>query len=257
MRKDSNSLRFYTITTVGGETTFYWHDTGNVFVGGIMLGRFLVVSFVVTFIEHRAPLYLFFGFLTFTVIILLFLWFRNYWRIRLNQQTLTLQRGLSALTNTGGRSFRIAEIGTISSRTARGPADDDGDSLEVIIMQLRNGKRIRIGNSMTYERAKYLLQDLKPFVSTGGKLSEFKFSLSTRILAEIAVMVAAGLLIGVSTSEDFDTIKSTAMKVATSLGGYSFMFLMLSRQEHYEGKRFLLYLGGLVVTSIAVYLIHF
>lgn len=256
MHKDNNSLRFYTITTVGGDTTFYWHDTGGVFVGGIMLGIFLVIIFVATFIEHRAPLYLFTGFLTFTVIILLFLWFRNYWRIRINQQTLTLQRGLSALTNTGGRSFLIAEIGTISSRTARGPADD-GDPLKVIIMQLRNGKRVRIGNSITYEQAKALLQDLKPFVITGGNLSEFKFSLSTRILAEIAVMVAAGLLIGVSIPEDFDYIKSTAMKVTTSLGGYSFMFLMISQQEHYEGKRFLLYLGGLVVTIIAVYLIYF
>jgi len=246
------STRFYTITTVGDDTIFHWHDKSGVFVGGIMLGILLIISFVKTFLDRQAPVYLFFVILIFTAALLSFLWFRNYWRIRVNKQMLTLYRSFAALTNTDGRTFPIAEISTISSRQAIGPADDS-DPLYVVVMQLKNGKRIKIGNSIAHEESKALLEDLKPFVITGGELTEFKFSLSARLVAEIVVMIATGLLIGVAPSEDFDYTKSNAMKLALSLGGYSFMFYFISQQEHYEGKRVVLFIVGLAATFVMGY----
>ena len=220
-----------------------------------MLGLLLVVGFVKTFLDRQAPVYLFIIILVITVVVLSFLWFRNYWRIRVNKQTLTLYNGFAALTNTGGRTFAVDEISTISSRQAFGPADDS-DPLYVVVMQLKNGKRIKIGNSIAHEASRALLQDLKPFVITGGGLSKFKFTLGTRIVAEIVVMIAAGLLLGVAPSEDFDTTKSGAMKVALSLCGYSFMFYFVSRQEHYEGKRIVLFIAGLAVTCVLGYWLY-
>jgi hypothetical protein len=255
MRKEPELKRFFTSTTEGEDTVLYWHDKGPLFVAGIMLGIFLVIGFVKTFIDHTAPGYMFFGLVIFTVVLLTFLWFRNYWRIRVNKQSLTLYRGLTALSGVGGRRFSIAKIGTITSRTARGPADDN-ESLEVVVMQLRNRKKIRIGSRLAREEALALLQELRPFVSTGGALAEYKFSVSAILLAEMAVMIVAGLLMSVGSSEYSDRINSPAMKVAAGAVGYVFMFVMISQQEKYVGKRVVLFMAGFAAISVILYLLY-
>lgn len=255
MLKEPQLKRFFTSTTEGEDTILYWHDKGSVFVAGIMLGILLVIGFVQTFIDRNAPLYLFIWLVVITVVVLTFLWFRNYWRIRVNKQSLTLYRGVTALSRMGGRTFSIAEIGTITSRTARGPADDN-ESLEVVVMQLRNRKKVRIGNSLAREEALALLQELRPFVSTGGTLAEYKFSVSAILLAEMAVMIVAGLLMSVGSSEYSDLVSSPAMKVAAGGVGYVFMFIMISRQEKYEGKRIVLFIASLAATAAILYLLY-
>jgi len=252
---------YFDIRKEDGCTIYEWRESARLIVAGLIVIALFVKSFVKTFIDHAAPPYVFIITMALGLVVLIFFWVYDRFRLVIDKEGVFVARGLPLfLGSDPGTRYLKKDFEALYTKSPSNFNNFDfGNDTTIICLQLKSNKKIRLTNALLNEHANFLIDELKVFFIFSDQPTPVNLKMGPKVLLAWAIIVAAGaatprlLEVGEYALEK----QSDAMRMASGLLGMSFLFWILTSSdaifkegELSQSHKILLFVACLVPTAL-------
>ena len=244
----------------GGYYVYKWFDFSRTLIFGFLCIFLSLFSYFEAILPKKADWGILLLLCLPLFLVTLFFFVNDRYLLKFNKDEIIISKGINVLFNRKGRAkhFGRDQIQTLYSKTKSSITDESNfiSYTTRIYIYLKNGKTVRITDSLSEEKGAYLISEIKGVLPFGDKPKQPPVSNYVKMILVIMVTVAIGALFPtfMEMGEDSDRDISYQMKIVIGISASLFMLFISLGSDQVFKEGVLTLTGKVVIITISLVL---